>query len=193
MGKFDFERQTEGLTYKIVFTRLCTRSREPLTHCCSLVICFILFVMLDVSKVIIDWLTGWLIDWLIDWLTDCNHFYSLLFLLRLCSVLRDLVSVSASVELFRGPLTHTKTYTKSLNTLIHVVGWWYKFMTHSTAAFNSSRGVCLWRGCVRRSPHVLLHNPARLQPWFKGRNSYLAYYHACASRGIPSFKFSTGV
>ena len=52
-GEFDFEIQTEGLTYKIEFTRLLTRSREPLTHCCSLVICFVLFVMLDISKFII--------------------------------------------------------------------------------------------------------------------------------------------
>ena len=53
-GEFDFEIQTKGLTYKTEFTRLCTRLREPLIHCCSLIICFILLVMLEVSKSIID-------------------------------------------------------------------------------------------------------------------------------------------
>ena len=54
------------------------------------------------------------------------------------------------------------------------------------------RGLSVASVCEAVATRVVTQ-PARLQPWFKGRHSYLAYYHACASGGIPSFKFSTGV
>ena len=54
------------------------------------------------------------------------------------------------------------------------------------------RGLSVARMCEAVATRVVTQ-PGQAQPWSKGRNSYLAYYHACASGGIPSFKFSPGV
>ena len=54
------------------------------------------------------------------------------------------------------------------------------------------RGLSVVRACESVATRVVTQS-GQAQPWSKGRNSYLAYYHACESGGIPSLKFSTGV
>ena len=122
MGNLNLKDRSKGLLIKSSL-HVCIQGQEShsLTAVPSSFVLFCSLCWTLANLLLTDWLAGWLLDWLIDWLTDCNHFCSLLFLLRLCSVLRDLVSVSASVELFRGPLTHTETYTQSLT---HSYTWW---------------------------------------------------------------------
>ena len=54
------------------------------------------------------------------------------------------------------------------------------------------RGPSVARMCEAVATRVVTQ-PGQAPAVAKGRKSYLAYYHACASGGIPSFKFSTGV
>ena len=54
------------------------------------------------------------------------------------------------------------------------------------------RGLSVARVCEVVVTRVVTQ-PNQDQPWSKGRNSYILYYNACASVGIPSLKFSKGV
>ena len=54
------------------------------------------------------------------------------------------------------------------------------------------RGLSVARVCEAVATNVVTQ-PGQAQPWSKGRDSCLAYNHACTPSGIPSLKFSTGV
>ena len=194
MGNLTLKDRPKGLLIKSSL-HVCVQGQEShsLTAVPSSFVLFCSLCWTLENLLLTDWLAGWLIDWLTDWLIVIISVPSY-FLLRLCSVLRDLVSVSASVELFRGPLTHTETYTQSRT---HSYTWWDDGGTSlwptaqwlSTPQEGSVCGEGVWSG---RHTCRYTTQPGSSRG-SRGRHSYLAYYHACASGGIPSFKFSTGV
>ena len=64
-------------------------------------------------------------------------------------------------------------------------------LRHSGLQLLKTQEGSVARVCEAVATHVT--QPGQAQLWTKGRDSYLAYYYACASGGVPSLKLSAGV